>query len=784
MTSDAVQTFRIAGLRAPADIRIDQWGVPHIRAQSRHDAFVAQGFNAARDRLWQIDLWRKRGLGLLAENFGPGYLEQDRAARLFLYRGDMAAEWPAYGAPDAEESASAFVAGINSFIALTERDASLLPPEFIATGTRPQRWEAADVVRIRSHGLIHNLETETTRAQVLARSNAETDLARRSLDPPHAYVVPDGLDVADVPPDVLDVFLLATAPATFSRDRLAASLDQACQWSTTDDLGNIIHDPEAEGSNNWAVAPSRSATGRPILASDPHRAYMLPSLRYVAHLTAPGLDIIGAGEPALPGISIGHNGRVAFGLTIFRADQEDLYVYETHPDDPDLYRYQDGWERMHVVHETIRVKGTVDQNRVLKFTRHGPVVKEDHAGHRAFAVRTVWMEPGAAPYFGSIAYQDAASVAEFNAALDHWSTPSVNHVFADTNGSIGWAPASKAPRRPNWDGLLPVPGDGRYEWNGFHPHGALPRTIDPPCGYVATANEMTLPEGPSRELGIGYEWSEPFRARRIHEVFAAQPVHGIDDALCLQCDTLSIPARRLCALLDDLTSEESDVKAALALLRGWDHRLETTSPAALLFEFWWMKHLKPALLDRLAAGDAELRSLLAPGDQVTLIGWLESSATGLGFDNIAMRDALLRRTLADAMNACRVKFGSDTLRWSWSSWHHGYFEHPLSNTGPASIRDVGPLAKGGSGFTVMNNAYRLSDGRAITGASFRMLIDVGAWDNSRFVNAPGQSGNPASPHYDDHAPAWSEGSHFPLLYSSDAIEAATRRRILLEPSGE
>ena len=780
MPPESTQTYTVSGLREPADIRIDQWGVPHIRATSRRDAFFVQGFNAARDRLWQIDLWRKRGLGLLAENFGPGYLAQDRAARLFLYRGDMNAEWEAYGAHDTKDVTDAFVAGINAFVRETARDASLLPVEFAATGTVPASWDAADVVRIRSHALVHNLETEVTRAQVLARSSAAVDLARRSIDPPHDYVVPDGLDVAAIPLDVLDVFLLATAPVTFTQERMDSTLEQSGRWSKTDDLGTIISDPNAEGSNNWAIAASHSATGRPILASDPHRTHMLPSLRYVAHLTAPGLDIIGAGEPSLPGVSIGHNGHVAFSLTIFRVDQEDLYVYETNPDDPDLYRYGGGWERMRVVREPVRVKGASDQEAVLKFTRHGPVVREDPVRCRAFAIRTVWMEPGAAAYFGSIAYQTAKSIGEFEAALAHWSTPSVNHVCADTKGGIEWIPAAKAPRRPNWDGMLPVPGDGRYEWDGYHSHALFPREINPARGYVASANEMNLPEGPARALRLGYEWSEPFRIQRLCEVLDAMPTHDIGSSLALQCDTLSIPARRLCALLAGRAPETDAAAIGLVLLRGWDHHLAATSAAALLFEIWWMKHLKPALLD-LVAPDPVVRDLLSPGDQVTLIGWLEQTAPIFGADASNARDSVLRRSLAAAVSDCKQRFGPDPKNWRWSGWHHGYFEHALTATGASGIRDIGPLPKGGSGFTVMNNAYRQSDGRATVGASFRIVVDVGEWDNSRLFNAPGQSGDPASPHYDDHAATWSEGGHFPLLYSSAAIEAATRRRIMLQP---
>lgn len=780
--SGAVETVchTVSGLEAAADIRVDRWGVPHIKAASRSDAFFVQGFNAARDRLWQIDIWRKRGLGLLAADFGPGYLAQDRAARLFVYRGDMATEWRSYGVSDAKETVERFVAGINSFIDLAMRDPALLSPEFALTGAKPARWDAADVVRIRSHAMVRNLEFEFGRARVLGNGTLEQDRARRWVDLGHAPFVSGDVDFSAIGEDVLEPFFLATAPVTFNKQRLAATLADVDRWGVTDELGEIIAATRDEGSNNWAIAASRSATGRPILASDPHRAYLMPSLRYVAHLRAPGLDVIGAGEPALPGISIGHNGTAAFGLTIFPIDQEDLYVYRTKPDDPDSYAYGDGFERMRVVEERIAVKGYPDQTLTLKFTRHGPIVHEDRARNLAYGVRTVWLEPGSAPYLSSLGYQDASSVEAFEQALQSWSVPSTNQVYADVSGKIAWMPASKAPVRRNYDGMTPVPGDGRYEWDGFHSQKEFPREIAPAHGYVASANEMNLPPGPAQELNIGYEFTDAFRAQRVREVLDAKPAHSLEDSCRLQCDDLSIPARRICAHLTGLTSPDKDTAFGLSMLQGWDHHLADDSAPALLFEVWWMRHLKPALLD-LVSTDPKVRPLLSPGDHTTLLNWLDELAPIFGANANARRNEVLLDTLGRAVLDCRRRHGDDHGGWKWSGWHHGYFEHPLANVYPESLRDVGPLRQGGAAMTVMSNGYRMSDGRAITGASFRMVVDVGQWDNSVFVNAPGQSGDVRSPHYDDHGRLWSERDYVPLVYSEEAIARETRLHIVLEP---
>jgi penicillin G amidase len=404
-------SLTVAGLEKPAEIILDQWGIAHVYAATTRDMFLLQGYNAARDRLWQIDLWRKRGLGLLAKDFGPDYIAQDRAARLFLYRGDISQEWAAYGS-DAKASTDAFVAGINALVEEINNGLRPLPVEFRIAGTKPDLWRAEDVVRIRSHGLTRNVVSEVERARITCAAGIEADRLRRKLEPQWTTQVPAGLDPCTIPKNVLQDFELATKEVSFARPG---------QRRTSRDPETFFADSDAAvsgiGSNNWTVAPSRTATGRPILANDPHRAHSVPSLRYVVHLNAPGLSVIGAGEPALPGISIGHNGQIAFGLTIFAIDQEDLYVYETNLENPRQYRYQSGFESMTVVRETIEVKGEAPRQVELLFTRHGPIVHLDAEQRRAFAIRSVWFEPGTSAYFGSTEYMTATDWKGFLAAM-------------------------------------------------------------------------------------------------------------------------------------------------------------------------------------------------------------------------------------------------------------------------------------------------------------------------------------------------------------------------------
>jgi penicillin amidase len=777
------ETLTLSGLDAEATIRIDRWGVPHIKAASEKDLFFVQGFNAARDRLWQLDLWRKRGLGLLAADFGPGYLAQDHAARHFLYRGDMAPEWISY-APDTQLICTAFVAGINAYIDLCGTQPERLPPEFTIFGTRPAQWQPADVVRIRSHALTRNGLSEILRANIMTLADAKTDLMRFELDPPVDPKPAEGILPADIPLAATRLFKLATAPVTFETARLAATLDDIWKWTEVTDLGDIVQRVAEEGSNNWAVHGSRTETGRPILASDPHRAHAVPSLRYLVHLQAPGFNAIGTGEPTAPGISLGHNEKLSFGLTIFGADQEDIYVYETKEGDAEHYRYGGGWEAIRRMGEQFAVKGHPEQRLTLSFTRHGPILHEDPAKRQVIAMRSVWLSPGSAAYLGSLSYMRSASVAAFSETLSAWGTPSVNHVSADVDGNIGWFTAGFTPVRHNWEGLLPVPGDGSHEWDGFLPADQLPRSYNPPEGFVASANEMNLPKHPDPAApSIGHEWAEVSRAQRIKSVLAADPKHTLGGSMRLQTDTYSRPAATLCSLLQRITAGQplDDTQAeGLALLQGWDYRLEAVGAAAALFEVWWMKHLRPALLAHFAPNPI-VRQLLLPGDVDRMLALL--TEPGDHWDP-AERDTMLLSTFSAGFRDCRERLGTDPGLWQWGKLHRALFEHAANRvkSGGQGQWNVGPLPMGGSRSTLMHAGYRMSDFGVNAGASVRLVMDVGDWDNSVCINAPGQSGDPRSSHYGDLAQPWSKGEYVPLLFSDAAIDGETLHQIRLLPA--
>ena len=771
------QRITVAGLGAAAQIMVDPWGVPHIYAATADDVYFVQGFNAARDRLFQIDLWRRRGLGKLASIFGPDFIEQDRAARLFLYRGDMDREWSAYGA-NAKRIATRFVAGINAYIDHVGREPAGLPFEFGHFGYAPEKWQPEDVVRIRSHGLTQNLDSEFARAYVACHSDLKSDAVRVRLSPPWETKIPDGLDPC-MPYEVMRVFTLATQGV-----QLSGRAGRRAANGAEHPLALVDAPAALEGSNAWVVSAAKSATGRPILSSDPHRRHSAPSLRYIVHLNAPGLNVIGGGEPALPGVSIGHNGTVAFGLTVFSIDQQDLYVYEINPSNPDEYRYQGQWEKMKTLSEPIPVRGRAAAPAEMRFTRHGPVIYLDRAGGRAYAVRSTWFEPGSAPYFGSIEYMQARNFAEFKRAMAKWRAPSENQLYADVHGTIGWVTGGLAPVRSNWDGLLPVPGDGRYEWSGFRAGEELPSAVDPDTGWIASANEMNLPAGyPYRERKLGFEWAPGSRYARVAERLRSLPKVSIEDSMRLQNDVLSVPARRLQGVLKTVKVDDARAKAAIKLLLEWNLQETGDSAAAALFEVWWKRHLgvvtKNALLPFRAA------AIIRSADAELLLDLMEAPGTLLGEDAVAKRDGIIEKSLALAWSDMEKLGGVQPSAWQWSKLHHSYFAHPLASAADAAVRarlDVGPFPSPGGSDTVNLSGFDADNFRQFGGPSFRVVIDVGNWDNSRAMNTPGQSGDPASPHYRDLVPMWLKGEYFPLLYSRARVEAATVQRLELIPA--
>lgn len=712
-------------------ILIDAYGVPHLYAENEKDLFFLQGFNAARDRLWQIDLWYKRGLGRLAKDFGEAFLVHDIAARKLLYRGDLDREWAAYG-PDAKMIFGAFVDGLNAFIALTRSGDQPMPAEFAHTQTQPDFWTADEAITIRFHGLMQNVEEEVARARLRADGDAACERFLGPLEPPLADASTFTRAEADLLETALAIYRHGVDPITF--DKTAKS--------RTSDPG---------GSNAWAVAGARTPSGKPILASDPHRALTTPSLRYLVGLHAPGLDLVGGGEPMQPGVSIGHNGTAAFGLTIFPADQEDFVLVDT--ESVAITRLS----------EPIEVRGrSAPVIAALELTPVGPILASQ--GKSAVALQSVWFEPGAFPYLQSLRYRKARSLADFSAAAAKWGCPAVNLIYADQAGDIARLSTGYMPKRRR-NGLVPrrLPGDA--QWDGVFSVAQETQVVNPASGYVHTANEFNLPDRTARERMLGFEWSESSRARRIKARLGGSGMVTIADSLVLQLDKTSLIAERIMAFAAKINVAEAAVKSAIERLSAWDAVLDPESREAALFEIWHVRHLKPALVAH-AAGRPFALPRISNEASCDYLESLESDEAK------ALIETTLHAALAELAQHDK-RLGKEAR---WGDLHHALFAHPLSGQSDR-FPVVGPLRQGGSESTVFHSGFDAATFVKLTGSTFRVVIDLADLDKSFCINAPGQSGDGSSPFYDAMAPLWARGEVVPLASSPDAVRRAARIEI-------
>jgi penicillin amidase len=722
------EDVRVAGLFQRVEIIRDRWGVPHIYAQSVHDLFFAQGYITAKDRLWQIDLWRRIGTGKLAEVLGPSAIDRDRLARSVLFRGDWEAEWSSYG-PGTREIVTAFTEGINSYIKAL---GGARPLEFRLAGYDPGLWAPEDCLsRVAGLLMTRNLTGEVKRAQQVRRFGIEAVEKLFALDPPVPIEIPRGLDLAEITHDIVRVYEQAIGPVAFSTE---------------------------QGSNNWVVDGSMTVTGKPLLANDPHRPVQIPSLRKTVHLVAPGWNAIGAGEPALPGIALGHNERIGFGFTIVGIDQQDLYVEKLNSADAGEYLYRGAWKKVQTERQTLQVKGTRPELIELRYTIHGPVIYEDRPRHLAYVLRWVGSEPGTAGYLAGLAVARAKNWNEFTEAMERYKVPSENIVYADTDGNIGWHAAGMAPIRKNWLGVLPVPGDsGEYEWSGYRRAADLPRMYNPASHFVATANHNILPAG--YKIPLGYEWALPFRFHRIEEMLHARKKFGVEDFKRMQQDVESLPARRFQAILRKWSPEPGGRESlAVQMVLAWDGNLAAESTAGLLYEYW-MAQLPRAVFGPEFGPDVNTETLLRA---------LEEKP-----DPKALAVAL-RAALDQAGN----EFGSDMASWRWGGKHQITFHHPLG----VRAFDRGPVARPGDALTV--NATSGAGFSQTNGASYRQILDLSDWDRSVMTNVPGESGDPESPHYDDLIEEWANGGYHPMPFTRRAVEAAAAEHIWLVPSAK
>jgi penicillin G amidase len=763
----------VAGLGERVTVRRDGRGIPYIEAASAHDLFLAQGFVTAGDRLWQMDLLRRTARGELAEVLGDSVLEQDAQARVFGF-GMLADGLVARVPPRMQEALAAYAEGVNAWIA-AHGDKGL-PLEFQLLRYKPKPWRPADSLVI---GKLFALDLS---------NSWPLDLLRASFAD-----LPEDRRAALFPEDSpLDVVLLggdgpspgattkpASRPALPRGALIEARASQAVVRRALDRVGLFAE--LAAMSNNWVVGGARSVTGKPLLANDPHLSPSAPSLWYLTHLSGPGLHVAGVTAPGAVGILIGHNDRIAWGVTNLMADVQDLYAESL--DAAGKYPTPAGPRSAQVRKERILVRGdkpdaaprVVERDVIL--TRHGPVVLE--AAGKRFALRWTALDPDASELAAFFSLDAASDWNEFTAALRSFAGPPLNFVYADTSGHIGYYAAGRIPLRASGDGTVPVPGaTDAGEWSGYVPFGELPHLLDPPSGSIATAN--------NRVVGRGYPhlitraWGVPYRARRISELLAAKPKLSAADFQAIQADTYAyadaIFTRAVVEVARAQTPSSAEWAAMVQAFNGWDGRASADSrvlPLAVGMRRAFARKLFAAALgaDRMKDYDWPNRDTVID----TLVTKRPVSWLPKEFSSYA---DLLLACWKEARADLARRAGADETLWTWGRVGRPVsFPHPLGELPQAGNRfSIDPLPKATEGSSETVNAGMF--------VSMRLVADLSDWDHSRQGIALGESGDPSSPHWKDQLADWRSVTTPTFPFSREAVARAAVETQVLVPFGE
>ena len=789
------------GVAAPVEVVRDRHGIPHILARNEEDALFALGYVHAQDRLWQMEMNRRIGAGRLAEVLGAAAVGTDRLLRVLgLYRRATASL--AYLEPASRRRIAAYVNGVNSW--LETRDGPL-PPEFLIVGFEPEPWTEADTVvwaRVMALDLAREWSRDLMRLRMSAFLAPERILdfyTPYREDKPRGVQLPGPSSAAPVgerpPPD-------AGVDPTAGSDRgsplSGASTPPARPFTAA--AGFALPPPSGlPGSNSWAVAGAKSATGKPLLANDPHLGLSVPSVWYFAHLSWPGRDVVGATFPGMPLVVIGHNGRVAWGFTNTGADTQDLFIEKLDPENPARYLTPAGYRRFEVHREVIKVKDGEDVVLRVRETRHGPVLDAASAGAagasppgHVLALGWTALREDDLTVQAGLGLPEVSDWASFADNLRQFHSPPLNVSYADVDGNIGFLVSGRIPVRPGphageaRPGTTPRPGwDGDHDWSGFIPFDALPQAYNPPGEALVTANhDVTRVDYPHR---LTFEWAAGYRAERILERLASRPRHDAESFRSLQQDRVSLFARALLPRLRgvDLGGESSPLaRRARDLLEGWEGDMDPERPEPLVFHAWVWE------FGRLATAD-ELGPLQRPawGRKGTFIQriletsevWCDDLATG----QVETCDEMLARALESAVNRLAGSQGDDPAAWRWGEEHHALAEHrPLASSPLAPLFNLeGPAP--GSIYTVNSFEFSpLDDERPFTsthGPSLRAIYDLADLDRSLFIHSTGQSGNVLSPLYDSFEEGWRNGEYVTIPTRRERFEDGALGRLRLVP---
>ena len=748
-------SFQIQGITDEVEVLRDNYGINHIYANNQDDMFFMQGYLAAKDRLFQFEIWRRQATGTVSEVFGEEEIDRDIGTRLFKFRGDIKDELNHYH-KDGFKIVSSFVSGVNKYIEEVNSNPELLPIEFKVLGIKPDIW-TNEVVISRHQGLLGNIDQELNIGRAVSLIGEKKVKELMWFHPKEPSLKLDKtITYDDLKQDILRLYNAYREPIKFKGEYVLDKYRSKDLMANVDE-SNIISDEYSIGSNNWALSGNKSFNGFPILANDPHRSLSNPSLRYMAHLVAPGWNVIGGGEPEIPGISIGHNGIGAWGLTVFRTDAEDLYVYELNPSNLNQYRHNGQWKEFNKINETIKVKNKSDIDVELLYSVHGPVTLVDKNRNKAYAIKNGWSEIGGSPYLASLRMDQAKNWEEFRDACTYFNIPGENMVWADKYGDIGWQAVGIAPIRKNHSGLVPVNGNGKFDWEGYLPIIEKPNSFNPENGYLSTANQNVTPESYNRWDAVGYDWSDPYRGNRIKSVIESKEKFNMEEMIDLQVDYYSMPSEEIIKLASGNISNYIDY---FEKLEKWNNVLDKNSIEAGIY-VEWQSQIYFEFINTYVPNS--VKKYL----DIQIFRIIETISNM----NESNRAKFLNKTFNASIDNLKDRYGEDSKNWVYGQdkYKHVKIYHPLENVVNDSIKGLVELKtypRGGDGFTPGSTSSNLNQR---SGGSFRVVINTKDWDKSFATNSPGQSGDPNSKFYKNLYEDWANDKFFPLLFSKSKV---------------
>ncbi|WP_442970795.1 penicillin acylase family protein [Rossellomorea sp. LJF3] len=743
-------TITLKGLSNEVKIIRDEDGVPHIQAQNEKDLYMAQGYVQAQDRLFQMDLSRRQASGRLSEVVGEKAVDRDKFFRTFGLRRAAEVSFTAY--PDeAKQLLEWYAEGVNAYME-EAIDGGSLPIEFTLLGYKPEKWTPIDSLTIGKY-MAFDLGGHW-------QGQAFRYWALDNLSKEKAYDL-----FPTYPKDAPTILSYIGEPQIDFKQSFAAA----------------VIPPEFNGSNNWVLSGDKTKSGKPLLADDPHLSLGTPSIWYQMQLESPEVNVSGVIFAGIPGIILGHNEQIAWGVTNTGPDVQDLYIEKRSEEDPDLFLYDGKWEKATIVQEPIKVKDSETIPYKVTITRHGPVISEfahQDEAKEVMAMRWTALDPSL-ELSAIININKAKNWDEFEEALEDFHVPTQNFVFASKDGTIAYKANGKIPIRKKGDGLLPVPGwDPDYDWQGFIPFDELPKVINPESGFVATANNKVV--GEDYPYHISHHWAQPYRYMRISEYLEGKNELTISDMKALQMDQKNLHAREFVPIITEdletgsLTDEQTK---AIEILKSWNY-LDNKNLAAPLIFHQWMNEISTGLFEKDVPDDM---MKLFEGRQSVVDELIRKAHNGEESEWFADQegyDSFLAKSLISALSELEEAYGSSMDEWEWGMYHRVYFEHPLSSASPILKKFLNarePVPVGGSRVTVEAASYN-EEGIVNHGASWRFAIDTSDMENGYHIVGPGQAGHYKSEWYQDQIDAWVNGD-----YHKTSLAGSKGDQLILKP---